>query len=114
MNYPKPPHQSGCKFLSVQDVNENVIEGYYMFECPGCNEYHFLNVDEKRMIVWDFNFDFFKPTVKPSILVRIPEIVGSKGSVCHFFITDGKIEYLTDCTHYLAGKTVDMIDVVKI
>jgi hypothetical protein len=30
---------------------------------------------------------------------------------CHLFITDGKIEYLADCTHELAGKTVEMEEV---
>ena len=30
--------------------------------------------------------------------------------VCHTFVTDGRIQYLGDCTHALAGQTVDMID----
>ena len=29
-------------------------------------------------------------------------------SVCHSFVTDGLIQFLGDCTHALAGQTVDM------
>ena len=27
---------------------------------------------------------------------------------CHSFITDGRIQYLGDCTHPLAGQTLDL------
>jgi hypothetical protein len=33
---------------------------------------------------------------------------GDKNFVCHSFVRNGKIEYLSDCTHNLAGKTVDI------
>jgi hypothetical protein len=28
--------------------------------------------------------------------------------VCHSFVTDGRIQFLGDCTHALAGQTVDL------
>jgi hypothetical protein len=28
--------------------------------------------------------------------------------VCHSFVTDGRIQFLEDCTHELAGQTVDL------
>jgi hypothetical protein len=28
--------------------------------------------------------------------------------VCHSFVTDGKIQFLGDCTHALAGQTVEL------
>jgi hypothetical protein len=28
--------------------------------------------------------------------------------VCHSFVTDGRIQFLTDCTHAFAGRTVDL------
>jgi len=31
--------------------------------------------------------------------------------ICHSFITDGKIQFLSDCTHHLAGQTVDLNDI---
>lgn len=30
--------------------------------------------------------------------------------VCHSFVTDGRIQFLADCTHDLAGLTVDLPD----
>lgn len=53
---------------------------------------------------WSWNGDFEKPTVNPSILLT----TGSERD--HLFIRDGKIQYLSDCTHSLAGKTVEMVD----
>jgi hypothetical protein len=34
-------------------------------------------------------------------------------SVCHFNITDGKIEFLPNSTHELSGQIVDMLDMDK-
>jgi len=28
--------------------------------------------------------------------------------VCHSFVTDGNIQYLGDCTHELAGQTIEL------
>ena len=33
-----------------------------------------------------------------------------KQTICHVFIKEGKIEYLSDCTHSLAGTTIDLPD----
>jgi len=30
--------------------------------------------------------------------------------VCYLFVKDGKLEFLNDCTHALAGKTIEMLD----
>jgi hypothetical protein len=34
-----------------------------------------------------------------------------KTFVCHSFVTDGRIQYLGDCTHAMAGQTVDLPDI---
>jgi len=31
--------------------------------------------------------------------------------VCHSFVTDGRIQFLGDCTHNLAGQTVDLPEI---
>lgn len=64
---------------------------------------------------WTWNKDYDKPTVTPSILNSCQCVVLDNGTrispyVNHIFIRDGQIEYLSDCTHALAGKTVDMVD----
>jgi hypothetical protein len=33
---------------------------------------------------------------------------------CHSFVTDGKIQFLGDCTHALAGQTVPLEDFDKV
>ncbi len=72
-----------------------------LFECPGCGCAHVVN-DR-----WSFNDDFDKPTFKPSVLVNKdkPE------RRCHSFVTDGKIRFLNDCRHDLAGQTVELPDI---
>ncbi len=72
----------------------------YTFNCPGCKEHHVFNN------TWKFNGDYEKPTVTPSLLVTN----GNPLYRCHSFITDGRIQFLSDCTHELAGQTVDLIE----
>ena len=60
---------------------------------------------------WNFNGDYEKPTFRPSMLIQYPEEKPEIGLVReHFFVTDGKIQYLQDCHHDMRGKTVEMID----
>lgn len=110
--------------------------GRVAFWCPGCGEAHQVTVDGSRG--WTFNGNGDKPTFSPSVLVRGirspsgadvmtdaedaeyddlfkaggPEAVFNSrfGSRCHSFVTDGRIQFLSDCTHGLAGQTVDMPD----
>ena len=78
----------------------------FWFYCPGCKQTHAFGS------AWNFNGDYEKPTVTPSILVRSHYFDGDiKHEMrCHSFITDGKIRFLGDCTHNLAGQTVDLPD----
>jgi len=72
-------------------------EGYLIF-CPGCQRGHMF--DHR----WTFNGDFNKPTFSPSLLVN----KDNPKSRCHSFVRDGKIQFLSDCHHELAGQTVDL------
>jgi hypothetical protein len=73
---------------------------YYIFWCPGCKCGHSYCVGGPTS--WEFNGDVEEPTFKPSLL-NYNEI-----SRCHLFIIDGKISYCGDCSHELAGTTIDM------
>lgn len=73
----------------------------YVFHCPGCGYGH--NVDVPR---WTWNGSFDRPTFTPSLLVNQHD----PGSRCHSFVEDGKILFLSDCFHSLAGQTVDLPD----
>jgi len=75
------------------------------FWCPGCDEPHAVNVggnlDGPK---WTWNGSLDLPTFRPSILVR----GGASGFTCHSFVTDGRIQFLADCTHPKAGQTIDI------
>lgn len=85
-------------------------DGIRMIFCPACQCGH--GFDEKR---WTFNGDVDRPTFHPSMLIRgvksgLNEPLDPTPTVCHSFVTDGKIQFLNDCTHALAGQTVDLPD----
>jgi hypothetical protein len=80
-------------------------DGQILFMCPGCKRYHGVYVTKEHPVNWDFNGDYDKPTINPSILVTMPNT-----GTCHSFIKDGKIQFLNDCYHTLAGQTVDLIN----
>lgn len=81
---------------------------HIVFDCPGCASIHMLPVTGPR--AWGWNRDLERPTLTPSIFVNVG---GSNPAepICHSFVTDGKIRYLADCTHAMAGQTVDLPDV---
>lgn len=88
--------------------------------------------------IWGFNGNGDRPTFTPSVLVRsghhVPgwdakfppgadkscwctynvehpnEMDPLECTVCHSFVTDGRIQFLSDCSHALAGQTVDLPD----
>lgn len=86
------------------------------FKCPACGHNHIVSIGPKSFwnIRWQFNGDYDKPTINPSVLVTcdIPEDAVIEPNIrrCHSFIRDGKIQYLGDCTHAMAGQTVDLPD----
>jgi hypothetical protein len=98
--------------------------GRIMFWCPGCDGAHQVGVGEGSGPRWGYNGNPDAPTFTPSILVRgtMPltdeqreKIMAGESFnpipfVCHSFVTDGRIQFLSDCTHALAGQTVDLPD----
>lgn len=87
--------------------------GFYCFYCPGCECSHRINIDPANAgPCWTLSGPPESPTVRASVLVRGWQYRKSTDKdepvVCHSFVTAGRIEYLTDCTHALAGQTVDM------
>lgn len=79
-----------------------------LFECPACDSPHVIYTEGTERPVWEWNRDMERPTFRPSILVRYPRIGTPNECICHSFITDGRIQYLDDCTHALAGQTIDL------
>lgn len=105
----------------------------YEFRCPGCGGKHLLPVGFGGNGVharWSFNGSMDRPTFTPSVLARGVEQVFDAGGnwtgewkkdasgasvpyVCHSFVTDGRIQFLGDSTHSLAGQTVDLPELVE-
>ena len=77
---------------------------HYRFHCPGCHCTHFFVVGGGRG--WTWNGDAENPTVNPSILTE--NVEHYPATRCHSFIRDGKIQFLGDCQHELAGQTVEL------
>lgn len=71
--------------------------------CPGCGRAHVIDTPR-----WVFNGDYERPTFQPSVNVSLDAEDGIPAYRCHSFITDGRIQFLGDCTHALAGQTVEL------
>lgn len=83
----------------------------FYFLCPGCAQ---LDEPGSKLYAihtfndtWTFNGDGDKPTVSPSLLVTD----GRPAYRCHSFIEGGQIRFLSDCSHSLAGQTVELPEV---
>jgi hypothetical protein len=78
------------------------------FRCPGCDDVHGVVVEAPGGWGWDGSLE--RPTFTPSVLVRYEVSPPNQhlSTVCHSFVTDGRIQFLGDCTHALAGQTVDL------
>jgi Family of unknown function (DUF6527) len=68
---------------------------------PRLSDGHMIHVDTPNHLGarWLFNGDMQSPTFSPSV-----HIVGK----CHSFVSAGKIQFLSDCSHELAGRTVEL------
>ena len=83
-----------------------------LFHCPGCGHAHSYRIkpdpDNAQAPVWTWNQSMEQPTFRASLLNQAPYPDGMR--ICHLYVTDGKIEYLNDCTHELAGQTIEMVN----
>jgi hypothetical protein len=104
-------------------------DGALLFWCPGCDGAHQVMTGPGAGPRWGYNGDPGRPTFTPSVLVKSGHYVSThkpddpcwcdyeqrlgkpapfQCMVCHSFVTDGRIQFLGDCTHQLAGQTVDL------
>lgn len=111
--------------MSALSKKLRLAEGFRLhFWCPGCDEMHSVFISEEKDKGWKWNNDAENPTFTPSILVKGHKLKrdekgkwidwerDEKGelipTVCHSFVTKGKIKFLDDCTHKLKGQTVQL------
>ena len=108
---------------ALSKVLRSVEGGGLLFRCPGCNEGHMIRHGEGPGPRWTWNGNADKPTFTPSVLVTGVQPVTDEQHAawmagaplpapqqmrCHSFVTDGRIQFLSDCTHEMAGQTVDL------
>lgn len=74
-----------------------------MMYMPGLNDYVMIPVGGSG---WQWNGDLDKPTFSPSILTRTERAGNPIRN--HVLVRNGMIQFLTDCSHELAGKTIEL------
>lgn len=98
--------------MGARGVLRTFQDGGLLFRCPGCETMHQVKTGEGAGPRWGFNGDYDLPTFTPSVMVSYngddAGVDGAPPAVCHSFVTDGRIQFLGDCTHALAGQTVDL------
>lgn len=109
----------------VSSKLRDMQDGVLCFWCPGCQDMHCVTTQSEPR--WGYNGNPKRPTFTPSIAtwseakkVTDPETGewtwprDSEGKTitwrCHSSVTDGRIQFHGDCTHALAGQTVDLPD----
>lgn len=82
-------------------------EKHISFYCTGCHKRHWIPTAGPK--AWQFNGDYEKPTITPSIMVNRGR-TNPKVHQCHVQITDGWISFYEDCSHDRAGKKFELED----
>jgi hypothetical protein len=74
--------------------------------CPACKQLHTWRTGTwaPGVPTWKFDGNLEKPTFSPSLRY----LTGTK---CHLTLTNGIIEYHTDCPHSMAGLKIPLIDI---
>lgn len=100
--------------MKLLDISNEIRGREFMFDCPGCEMAHSLTTTKPNSCgaQWTFNYDLDKPTFSPSLKVtHFKEDGVTVAGICHSFIRNGCIEFLSDCSHRLAGQTIILPEV---
>ena len=105
--------------FSLRTANDHgTIYQCLAFVCPGCESsgngtgLHMLPVNtEEHYPSWDWDGNIEAPTLSPSILTHTKPYVDGKGTgICHSYLKAGVFEFLSDCTHSMAGQNVPALE----
>lgn len=108
----------------VKQKVRTVSDGSHYWFCVACGRAHGGPPDR-----WTLSGNDDNPTFSPSFLIRSGHYIpghtgecwctynaqhpddpsGFRCVVCHTFVREGMIQYLSDCTHGYAGQTIDMV-----
>ena len=75
---------------AVVDAADQVIERRLWYQCPACDSQHGIRIEgpEPR---WGWNGSVEAPTLTPSVLSYIPKNDGTRETLCHHHLTDGRV-----------------------
>jgi hypothetical protein len=84
--------------------------------CPACEEIHIFHTKRtENGSCWRWNGNIIHPTFMPSMVITCLDPIEGKPrdrwplvSRCHYWLKNGKLEFLTDCTHRFKGITVSL------
>lgn len=104
-------HQGNKMTKCIARKIEDSVIGYYIW-CQGCKCAHFYPISLPSPQHWVFSGTLDSPTFTPSLLhyVTHPE-TKARVTTCHINVTDGKIQFHTDCPFELKGQTLDLQDI---
>jgi len=92
----------------MNQILETKVDKRLVWYCPGCKSHHEVPVAGPKAWKWDGNVQ--NPTLHPSVLIDYgPNPPPDRPARCHCFVREGRIEFLSDCSHVLAGYTMDMV-----
>jgi hypothetical protein len=76
---------------------------------------HVFYVDEptQKGARWTWDGNVERPSFSPSMNISSPGVEWGEGDFtpeyrCHYFLRDGVIDFLGDCTHHLRGQKVPL------
>ena len=94
----------------LSSILRSATDNHLIWWCPGCKSPHQIAHGVGAGPRWDWNGSAEEPTFSPSVLVRYEAADAGKDgappAVCHSFVVAGSMQFLSDCTHDLAGQTV--------
>jgi len=61
---------------------------------------------------WTWNGSTEAPTLRPSVLTTGMSPSSEHNFRCHSWVNDGKAQFLNDCSHDMAGQTVELFEVI--
>jgi hypothetical protein len=78
--------------------------GNFLHWCRGCGHGHVYPTPR-----WTFNGNVQNPSFTPSMRIFTPKTDEQpEQTICHYFVTDGKIAYCGDSAHELKGQTLPL------
>jgi len=94
------------KTRQVLDTNGDLYG--WEIRCPACDEPHIFHTGRAPRPRWEFDGNMEKPTFTPSLKLHHDGNEHMKPFCCHTNVINGMIQYHGDCTHAMAGQTIEL------